>query len=253
MKDTPMEEDTIDKISDCSKDYPMEDIHISHQRNDPLFDDTVDNLCSVMENVKMSEVEKDFEDKKRKKRIKNSLHELELQLTENRIMENERDLRSSSRTTQTTETRTMENLRPLENLFIDLEAEETSWKMESLENVNDVLLSDTEESFENETEVHLGKKPDNNMQIENLDSLRKLIQNGQIGFGSHFRVRRRQLGFYEYYHHFLTLEANNQSMTVLHLTITGPFNIFCKVKVDKRLDKVVLYFIKVNKESLEPG
>ncbi|XP_061185562.1 uncharacterized protein LOC133193621 [Saccostrea echinata] len=242
-----MEEDAINKISDGSKVNPegeraeiqcclMEENNIHSntlisdeemlERRDPPSEDTVDNICRDMKDFKIREEEKDFEDKKQKKRIKKSLHHLESQLIENRRIENERDFTSGAHITQTNELRTVENLGTLENLFTELEAEETE-PVQLHGDINEVLCSDSEESIVNQTEVPSGKNSTESLQIKNMDQLRELIQNGIVGFGSHFRVRRR-LGFYDYYHHFLTLETNDQSITVLHLTKTVPLYIFCE-------------------------
>jgi hypothetical protein len=61
----------------------------------------------------------------------------------------------------------------------------------------------------------------------------QLIKEKQVGFGSHFRVKRRRFCF-EYHHHYFIKEASEQSMTVLHMRKISSFRIGC--------EEVVVYF-----------
>lgn len=80
------------------------------------------------------------------------------------------------------------------------------------------------------------------IQIEDLDHLRRLIGDGQVRFASPFRVRRCRFGL-EYYHHYITIEASDRSLTVLHLTKRPPCHIMC--------DMVTIDFSRLNNTFLD--
>ncbi|XP_062596195.1 uncharacterized protein LOC134257624 [Saccostrea cucullata] len=227
-----MEKRNIPHSSTCLPDEelpdpPVKDTELT-EKIDPSTEDNVDNICRGFNVVKIHEEEKDFEDQHQKKRIRNSIYQLELKQTESRLIGNERDLTSGRPI--------VENLGRLEDLHIELEGEACSEN-----HVNEVFSSDSEESIENRTDILLEEKIHDSRQIQDIDHLRDMIRNKDVGFGSHLRVRR-QRGFYQYFHHIFTLEANNQSMTVLHLAITLPLNIFC--------DKAIINFSDFNNTFL---
>ncbi|XP_062604741.1 uncharacterized protein LOC134266536, partial [Saccostrea cucullata] len=176
IKDPPMEEESIYKMSESKLipegeemeilHPPMEERNIPHsntrlpdeelsdplvkdteltEKIDPSSEDNVDNICRGFNVVKIHEEEKDFEDQHQKKRIRNSIYQVELKQTESRLIGNERDLTSGRPI--------VENLGRLEDLHIELEGEACSEIP-----VNEVLRSDSEESIENRTDVRLEKK-----------------------------------------------------------------------------------------------
>ncbi|XP_062619780.1 uncharacterized protein LOC134281312 [Saccostrea cucullata] len=92
--------------------------------------------------------------------------------------------------------------------------------------LNDILTADKQEE---QLEPHLKENPDDTDKVSDLDHFKDLIQEGDVKYLSHVRVKRQcWIPYFEYHHHYLVIVANDEGMTILHLTTDRLLNLVCR-------------------------